>query len=125
RGDVGGRALAVASAGTRPRRANSSEKGGELVESIDAVRPSGDMAEAVAGVDEGHVVVVGRGAVAFRVADEEGRAQVMAGDHGGQVGGFGVPGVAPALEIDERGGELAPLEERLDVAALAVADDEE
>src|SRR6185503_3205561 len=101
------------------------EPAGQRVERGEAVRGIGAAAEAVIGMEKRHAALPRRRLIAGRVADEDGVPEPVALDQHLQIGRLGEPGVAPALEVPEKGAEPGPSLKRLDVTGLAVAHDEE
>ncbi len=84
----------------------------------------GALAEAVGGVEEGDSALAGGRLVAGRVADEDRPPKLVAIDQHAEVVRLGKTGIAPALEVAKEAAEPRPPEKDLDVAGLAVTNDE-
>src|SRR5262245_39347002 len=112
-------------ASDRSARRRVQEVGGQCRERREAMVGVGAVAEAVGDVDEGDVAIPRRGLVAGGVAHEDWMPELVAVEYDAEVLGLRQAGIAPALEVAKASAELRPLKERLDVARLAVADDEE
>src|SRR5262245_4511142 len=98
---------------------------GEVAERGEAVIDGLALAEAVVDVEERDPTRARGGLIARGVPDEHRATEPVSPRQRGEVVRLRPARVPPALEVPEAAPEARPAEELLDVAPLAVADDEE